>query len=87
MILNETVHDLKIMPQYFWAVKTGIKGFEIRRNDREFQVGDILRLREYKDGHYTGRLVLGRITFITSFEQKEDYVVLNFKRLRLEAAV
>ncbi|KIL13582.1 DUF3850 domain-containing protein [Bacillus pumilus] len=85
--MNETVHDLKIMPQYLWAVKTGIKGFEIRKNDREFQVGDILRLREYKDGQYTGRLVLGRITFITSFEQKDNYVVLNFKRLRLDEAV
>ncbi|CUB23486.1 hypothetical protein BN2127_JRS3_03471 [Bacillus safensis] len=85
--MNETVHDLKIMPQYLWAIKTGIKGFEIRKNDREFQVGDILRLREYKDGQYTGRLVLGRITFITSFEQKDDYVVLNFKRLRLDEAV
>jgi len=85
--LNETVHDLKIMPQYLWALKTGIKGFEIRKNDREFQVGDILRLREYKDGQYTGRLVLGRITFITSFEQKDNYVVLNFKRLKLDQAV
>ncbi|MBK4214141.1 ASCH/PUA domain-containing protein [Bacillus safensis] len=85
--MNETVHDLKIMPQYLWAIKTGIKGFEIRKNDREFQVGDILRLREFKDGQYTGRLVLGRITFITSFEQKDDYVVLNFKRLRLDEAV
>ncbi|ABV61249.1 MULTISPECIES: ASCH/PUA domain-containing protein [Bacillus] len=85
--MNETVHDLKIMPQYLWAIKTGIKGFEIRKNDREFQVGDILRLREYKDGQYTGRLVLGRITFITSFEQKDDYVVLNFKRLKLDQAV
>ncbi|MGE1118294.1 ASCH/PUA domain-containing protein [Bacillus altitudinis] len=85
--MNETVHDLKIMPQYLWALKTGIKGFEIRKNDREFQVGDILRLREYKDGQYTGRLVLGRITFITSFEQKDNYVVLNFKRLKLDQAV
>ncbi|MDI4571499.1 ASCH/PUA domain-containing protein [Bacillus altitudinis] len=85
--MNETVHDLKIMPQYLWAIKTGIKGFEIRKNDREFQVGDILRLREFKDGQYTGRLVLGRITFITSFEQKDDYVVLNFKRLKLDQAV
>lgn len=85
--MNETVHDLKIMPQYLWALKTGIKGFEIRKNDREFQVGDILSLREYKDGQYTGRLVLGRITFITSFEQKDNYVVLNFKRLKLDQAV
>ncbi|MGM0917896.1 RNA-binding protein [Bacillus sp. NMCC4] len=85
--MNETVHDLKIMHQFFWALKTGIKGFEIRKNDRDFQVGDIVRLREYKEGQYTGRLVLGRITFITSFEQKGDYVVLNFKRLRLDEAV
>ncbi|KJF45999.1 DUF3850 domain-containing protein [Bacillus altitudinis] len=81
--MSETVHDLKIIPSFFRAVKTGMKGFEIRKNDRKFQVGDVIMLREYNEGHYTGRIVLGEITFVTDFEQKEGYVVFNFKRVRV----
>lgn len=39
-------HDLKILPRYFDAVEDGSKPFEVRRNDRDYQVGDILLLRE-----------------------------------------
>ncbi|MFJ5670664.1 DUF3850 domain-containing protein [Bacillus safensis] len=86
-MLSETVHDLKVIPSFFCAIKSGMKGFEIRRNDRKFQVGDVIMLREYNDGHYTGRIVLGKITFVTDFEQKEGYVVFNFKRVRVDEAV
>ncbi len=41
-------HELKIMPEYFEAVFRWIKPFEIRRNDRGFAVGDILRLWEHE---------------------------------------
>ncbi len=87
VFLKEEFHELKILPQYFWACKTGHKCFEIRKNDRDFKVGDLIQLREYKDGSYTGRCVLGRISFITDYQQQDDYVVLNFKRLRLDEAV
>jgi hypothetical protein len=35
-------HQLKCWPEYFDRLKSGEKRFEIRRNDRDFQVGDIL---------------------------------------------
>ena len=42
------IHELKILPEYFEAVTSGRKQFEIRKNDRDFKVGDQLILREYK---------------------------------------
>ena len=55
------IHDLKTWPQFFDAIACGVKTFELRNDDRGFQVGDVLLLREfdpYKNGgEYSGRLV------------------------------
>lgn len=40
-------HELKTLPVYFDAVKRGDKTFEVRKNDRDFQTGDVLILKEY----------------------------------------
>lgn len=40
-------HELKIWPQYFEPVMFGTKTFEVRENDRGFQPGDTVALREY----------------------------------------
>ncbi|WP_024911021.1 DUF3850 domain-containing protein [Chania multitudinisentens] len=40
-------HDLKILPEYFAAVVSGEKKAEIRINDRDYSVGNMLRLNEY----------------------------------------
>lgn len=40
-----TEHTLKAWPQYFDAVKRGEKPFEVRRDDRGFQRGDIVILQ------------------------------------------
>ena len=41
-------HELKLDTKYFDDVKSGKKDFEIRKNDRDFEVGDILELKKYK---------------------------------------
>lgn len=41
------IHELKTWPIHYRAVVSGHKTFEVRRNDRGFQVGDVLRLQEY----------------------------------------
>ena len=74
-----TIHELKILPEYFEAVASGNKRFEIRKNDRNYQKGDILRLNEYQDGQYTGDVHVAEITYITAYAQQEDYVVLGIK--------
>jgi hypothetical protein len=39
------IHELKCVEPYFTDIITGMKSFEVRKNDRDFQVGDILHLR------------------------------------------
>ena len=48
------IHELKILPEYYDAVRCGDKRFEIRKNDRDFHTGDILRLKEWDGKQYTG---------------------------------
>ena len=43
-------HELKTWPDQFQASKTGDKTFEARRDDRDFEVGDVLLLREWDPG-------------------------------------
>lgn len=64
-------HELKTWQSYFHALEDGTKNFEIRRDDRGFRVGDILRLREteYGSGAYTGREVRREITYILRREE------------------
>ena len=56
-------HALKIRPEYFEAVQTGRKPFELRWNDRGFRVGDLVELREWDGERYTGRTVIRCITY------------------------
>lgn len=72
-------HDLKTWPVYFQPLVDGVKRFEIRLNDRGFQIGDVLRLREWELGtyRYTGRELRMRVVYMTGWEQKEGYVVMG----------
>lgn len=43
----QQVHELKIHPQFYFRVANGSKTFEIRNNDRNFQSGDKVILKEW----------------------------------------
>lgn len=68
------IHILKTDSEVFRGVKTGVKRFEIRKNDRNFGIGDCLMLKEthYTDVEmregapleYTGRFILAEVTYI-----------------------
>lgn len=78
------VHKLKILPEYYNAQIEGKKNFEIRKNDRNFQIGDWLLLKEYnpKIKKFTERKVMVEITYITNYQQKDGYVVLGTKYIK-----
>lgn len=44
---QSTTHRLKCWPESFSAIAAGRKRFEIRRDDRNFQPGDVLELLEF----------------------------------------
>jgi hypothetical protein len=61
-------HELKCWPEHFEPLSRGVKTVELRRNDRNYQVGDVLILREWEpmENAYTGRNVHATITHIVS---------------------
>lgn len=63
---TERCFDLKVWPAEFEAMMLGEKWFEYRKNDRGYQVGDVLELREYspEQSSYSGRSIFRRITYI-----------------------
>ncbi len=76
-------HKLKIWPVYFADVRDDRKPFEVRWNDRDYEVGDVLRLREWNPllREYTGRETRKFVTYKgTCFGIEPGYVVLGLKR-------
>lgn len=59
-----TIHELKILPEYYDAVRCGDKRFEIRKNDRNYHSGDILRLKEWDGEKYTGEELDALVRYI-----------------------
>lgn len=59
-------HDLKSWPEFFKASLEGIKKFELRKNDRDFKVGDQLVLWEYipETDTRTGRIIVNEIVYV-----------------------
>jgi hypothetical protein len=74
-------HELKTWPEYFEAIVNGDKTFELRKDDRGFKVGDVLRLREWnpEKKFYSGRYVLVRVKYILKdFGGLQDgYVIME----------
>lgn len=76
------IHELKISPKYFKDVKSRNKNFEIRKDDRDFKVGDFITLKEYENGQYTGReikniLIIYILRDATEYGLMDGYCILG----------
>lgn len=83
-------HELKSWPQFFNPIITGDRRHELRRNDRDYRVGDSLVLREFDPsrGAYTGRSCTAVVTSITSRDEpcavsveglSQDFCILTIR--------
>jgi hypothetical protein len=80
-----TTHHLKVWSEYMDDLINGSKTFELRFNDRNFQVGDLLHLREFDrdQAQYLKRELLVKISYIldgSAFDAiKKGFVVMAIK--------
>ena len=77
-------HSLKIKSEHFSAVINKTKTAEIRYNDRNYQVGDILILNEIdENGIFTGNNCSVIVTHVLDDNQylQTGFVMLSFRML------
>jgi uncharacterized protein YqfB (UPF0267 family) len=76
-------HELKCWPSYFEDIIGGRKTFEIRKNDRKFHIGDVLRLKEYDlfKESYTGRQCDVRVIYMFDDDRflQKGYVCMGIE--------
>jgi len=86
----KTEHEIKCDPKYFTRLCDGTKTFEIRYNDRDYQVGDRLIIKEFDPekgwpDHGSYGTVIAEITYLTDYFQKDGWVVLGLKIIEIDA--
>jgi hypothetical protein len=75
-------HEIKCRTEYFKAIRMGYKTFEIRKNDRDYKLGDKLLLKEWDNVNqkYTNMEQEVDVIYILyggQFGIEEGYVVMS----------
>ncbi len=73
----------KIIPQYFKDVCSGKKNFELRKDEDDIQVGDILVLEEWdlemgRTGYCTERKVTYILRNVPEYGLKDGYCIIGW---------
>lgn len=93
------LHELTIEHEYLIEVDMGRKTFELRKNDRDYQVGNLIRFIDIgattrRDSYkgdcdvYIDEDTLYRITYVLKgvpeYGLDDDYCILGIKKLKIE---
>ena len=75
------IHEVKTIEPFFSDVCCGEKLFELRKNDRDYKVGDFLHHNQFVNGELTGLECYTEITyFLQGFAGlQEGYCILGIK--------
>lgn len=72
----------KILPKYFEEVIKGNKNFELRKDEDDIQVGDLIRLKEWDGEKYTGRSKVKSVAYVLrdvpEYGLVEGYCIIGF---------
>jgi hypothetical protein len=87
--MTTKIHDLKIWPEPFAAIVRGDKHHEFRKDDRGFEVGDVLELRSWnpETSSYGLGFIAMRVTYISrgpSFGIPDGYCVMSVEPQELK---
>ncbi len=79
------LHILKIKTTYFHDILNHGKTFELRKNDRDYQVGDLIHFVQECGKEFICIDKVFRISYVlkgvTEYGLKEDYCILGIKEL------
>lgn len=81
------MHELKIKDNYYWSVMNGYKTFELRKNDRNFEVGDTIHFVNINGVDFINEPNnIYQITYILKNVEEygldKDYCILGIKKLK-----
>lgn len=75
------IHEIKILAQYAERISAGVKPWEMRKNDRDYQTGDFIDMTILQDGkHPTEEHLYGKITYTfhgPKYALPEDWVIMT----------
>ncbi|MFV0484353.1 MAG: DUF3850 domain-containing protein [Bacteroidales bacterium] len=80
----DTIHKLKLQQPFFDDVLYGRKTFEVRKDNRGFEVGDVVVLMEYEGDKPLQGSIKMLITYILPGGQhgiEKGYVVLGLSKM------
>ena len=80
---NGKIIEKKILPEFFAAVISGRKTFELRKDEDNIKEGDTLVLNEYDGFQYTGRKAVFGVSYVlrhaSSYGLMEGYCIIGLK--------
>lgn len=79
-------HYLKTWTQYFDRVLLRDKNFEVRRNNRDYQRGDVIVLQDFdpESQQYSGREIVAEVSYVLlggQFGIEKGFVVMGLKNI------
>lgn len=89
------LHELKILHKYLIDVSRGAKTFELRKNDRDYKTGDLIRFIDIREkGDMSVSTINDSELYIITYVLKDvekyglhkDYCILGIKKLEIRIA-